>query len=683
MPRPRRSRRAAQAADTVEAETEAAPERGRTRVSGHQVEKETQEAPRRSTRRGRKASVDAPQVNPADQDALRKASDARDSAMQRLALEDVLTTSDATTSEANKMDAEVETGRKVHATPLQQRSHGRDTTGLDLDDDMFAGLDESLALDMDLGDDTEEHQQAPPSGQRSTDTSSMTTGFFKRRGRAPSVSLQGNDSAAIRPSSRAGGTPAISSSFNIGAFRRRQREPSILGTARKPRPESPAGGVAAAAGSDDEDDFAPEAESTPLNRRKTRASNAEAEVEVEIEVEAELEVDLSPAEAEPEAETEAPSSIKSRKRKSIEVPEGSGRPEKVSRVEADLDADIYEATPLETTPVEAEAEKQAEAETQVENQEEDTEIELATKAPLEAEIEATAEAPLEEVDVNASAVDLDDGPSLEEDDDSDLSSLPSLSSPQLPPMLAPARPMTPINQTEFMAPPESSGSEDDEIWPDLRAAIRRKRHGPVTPLRDGNVSDMSSPPSLTHSPNLPPTRQRVQKKQKGKPSPKMTTASLTGLLPRRRHRTRAEDETSSDAEVDGSGLAQDDDELSYLDTRPSRRRAKTTPKQAAATRPGSRGGRAAAAKTVSPVARRTVKRTYSRRSSDKENGSGDEGDETGLSPAPDDTFDGGEEESAESVAEELKNAVKKFAEVDRWEMEFEEMTQSSSPSGAR
>jgi hypothetical protein len=242
--------------------------------------------------------------------------------------------------------------------------------------------------------------------------------------------------------------------------------------------------------------------------------------------------------------------------------------------------------------------------------------------------------------------------------------------------------MTPINLSELMAPPESSGSEDDEIWPDLRAAVKRKRHGPVTPLRDGNISDMSSPPSLTHSPNLPATRHATQRKQKGKPSPKLTTASLTGLLPRRRQRTRAAEDGSSDAELDGSGLANDEDELSYIDTRPSRRRGKTTPlaRRTATNRPGSRGGRTGKS---SPVVARTVKRTYSRRSSDKENPSDDE-ESTGLSPAPDDTFDAGAEgDDSESVAEELKNAVKKFEEVDRWEMEFEEMTQSSSPSGAR
>ncbi|KAH7354369.1 hypothetical protein B0T11DRAFT_288524 [Plectosphaerella cucumerina] len=649
MPRPRRSRAApAQAAETASAEPETAPQRGRTRNSATAIEKDIQEAPRRSTRRGRKQSVEAeaPRLDTAEQKALRKASDARDDAMQRLALEDVFTTSDAATSEANRIDA-VETGRKVQATPQQQHQHRRDTTGLDLDDDMFAGLDSSL----DLGDETAQ-DDAPPSGQRSTDTSSMTTGFFKRRGRAPSVSLQGNDSAAIRPSSRAGGTPAISSSFNIGAFKRRQREPSILGTGRKPlRAESPGEGAGAW---DDEDDFVPEAESTPLNRRKTRGDE----------------------------EVEASSSARSRKRKSIEVGEGSERPEKVSRLEDSVVQGDKEGQLEVDIEVEVETQAETEAETQPEAQVE-PQVEEADTQPapaLEEDIDVDVDIPADVASLHSDDL-LPDDPA-NDSDSSDLSSLPSLPSPQLPPTRAPARPMTPINLSELMAPPESSGSEDDEIWPDLRAAVKRKRHGPVTPLRDGNISDMSSPPSLTHSPNLPATRHATQRKQKGKPSPKLTTASLTGLLPRRRQRTRAAEDGSSDVELDGSGLANDEDELSYIDTRPSRRRGKTTPlaRRTATNRPGSRGGRTGKS---SPVVARTVKRTYSRRSSDKENPSDDE-ESKGLSPAPDDTFDAGAEgDDSESVAEELKNAVKKFEEVDRWEMEFEEMTQSSSPSGAR
>jgi ATP-dependent RNA helicase MRH4 len=76
-------------------------------------------------------------------------------------------------------------------------------------------------------------------------------------------------------------------------------------------------------------------------------------------------------------------------------------------------------------------------------------------------------------------------------------------------------------------------------------------------------------------------------------------------------------------------------------------------------------------------------RTYSRRSSDKENeGEGEDND--GEEGADDETFD----QTTDSVrevfaAEELQQAAKKFKEVDKWELDFEEVVQSSSPAGAR
>lgn len=573
-------------------DTNAATEEAGHPEAGRSNDITNKEAPRRQTRHSRKMSVEIG-VNEAK--ALQKSGSHRDNALEKLAAQDVLTSSGAdagTSSEGNKLELSVEFGRRVHATPAQQR---RDTTGLDLDDDVFDALDDSL-------EDDEEVPQAPASGQRSTDTSSLTASIFnKRRGRAPSISLHGNDSAAIRPSSRAGvsGTPAVSSSFNISAFKRRAREPSILGTGRKPLAESAINVSSDTPSDEDEDDFAPEAESTPLNRRKTQPA---------VEAEA----------------AEGSSSVRSRKRKSLGAHEASDRPEKTSRVESD-------------SHPEAEVEHEPEAEAEV------------------PELEDLA---------------------AEEDADSDLSSLPSLPSPNLP-QLQPHRPSTPLNQTDLMAPPESSGSEDEEVWrPGQYVPANRRRQGAVTPTRNANLSDVSSPPSLTHSPNLPATR-RQQAKKKGKGSPKTTTASLTDLLPRRRQR-KAQDGGSSDAEIDGSALAHDQDELSYIDARPSRRRGKTTPLGRGNAANRATSGRDAAQDKTTPVRRRAV-RTYGRRSSDKENQSDQE--ETGLSPAPDDTFDGGEETT--EVADELKNAVKKFQEVDQWQMEFEEMTQSSSPSGAR
>ncbi|KAK1727354.1 hypothetical protein CaCOL14_006433 [Colletotrichum acutatum] len=524
-----------------------------------------------------------------------------------------------TSSEQQKSDSSVEVGRKTRATPVQQR---RDTTGLDLDDEMFTGLDTTL------GDDDDD-AAAPPSAPRS-EASNFSVSHFRRRGRAPSISIN-KDDAPIRPSSRGiGGTPSISSTFNIGLFKRRQREPSILGTAQKERAQRPIE-VSSGSESDDEEgeDFEPEAESTPLqNRRRTQPPPA-------TELESESQQVLAP-DSQPAAKDAEPTSASSRKRKSIESHEDTERPGKASRTEPEP------------------------------------------------------------------APELDD-----DDSDSALSELPS---PVLTPTRPSAfpRPVTP-NQEDIMAPPESSDSEDNnEAWPDIRTlAKQRRRQAPATPTRDGNISDASSPPSLTHSPNFPATKNKSKQKKQAK-APKVTTADLTGMLPRRRSKKNRDPYSVGGSEDEGgrnSDASQDDDELSYADTRTRSRRAKTTPlKRSTANRPPSRGGRATAAagkaKPAAPSTRAST-RTYSRRLSDKENeGEGEVGGEaeaegaeaeTGAEPeagfegdsfAPirDDILESQESSDPARSADELKKATRKFREVDRWQLEFEEMTEGSSPN---
>ncbi|KAK9779609.1 hypothetical protein AB5N19_12706 [Seiridium cardinale] len=273
----------------------------------------------------------------------------------------------------------------------------------------------------------------------------------------------------------------------------------------------------------------------------------------------------------------------------------------------------------------------------------------------------------------------------------------SLSSPPSSPPLR--RPSTPL-MDDNIAPPESSDSEGTaNFWPPLQSLARGRSRRPPSALRktpvretahEDNFSDISSPPSLTYSPNYgepSPPPQRVAKQTRAA-SKSVTTADLTGLLPRRRHKNARNDpfavDDSDDEEVDTAGLGNDEDELSYLDVRTRRRPA----------RPLSRAGTANQAATRAKSAQRKGKapasskpaRTYGR-SSDKENQQeegdreGEEGDasETGR---PDDVSENSEELVAR-VGVELKQAARKFAEVDKWELEFEEATQSSSPAGAR
>ncbi|KAI8966344.1 hypothetical protein F5Y11DRAFT_189965 [Daldinia sp. FL1419] len=275
--------------------------------------------------------------------------------------------------------------------------------------------------------------------------------------------------------------------------------------------------------------------------------------------------------------------------------------------------------------------------------------------------------------------------------DSELSSPPS--TPQR--RQQSSRPVTPIMDEELMAPPLSSGSSTggSEVWPPLQSLTRTRLRRPApalqrTPVANDDVSDMSSPPSLTYSPNYgepsPPPRQAAKPKRKASSTvePKLTTADLAGLLPRRRRRNVRTGDEDSDAEIDISGLGDDDDELTYLDVRARRHPA----------RPGSRAGqsknqntgkaRGKSAKQASSANRRTTI-TYGR-TSDKENqGESDGGEaEDGESDEQRDG-EGSSQAIVSRVGEELKNAARKFQEVDKWQLDYEEMTQSSSPRDAR
>ncbi|CAG7554364.1 unnamed protein product [Fusarium equiseti] len=547
-------------------------------------------SPERGRRRTTRSS--GARVSTANEQDVLAANRRRDAALDKLGREEPTSTTSRTAEDADS-GSSVEGGRRTAATP----THRGDTTGLDLADSVFLDLDESFGL----GDDSTHV------GLRSNDNSSLNMSTLGRRSRQSSII--GRNDPPIRPSSRGGNTPSISSTLHFGAFKRRAREPSILGTARKPRPEENAAGQEPE--SESEDDFAPEAESTPVNNR--RRTQPEAELEIEVPV--------SP---------DVTTGSKHRKRKSEDALPSSERPEKISRIEREEDQASDEAGP----------------------------------AP---EI-------------------------IDSDGDSD-SSLSDLGSPLGPSPVLPERPVTPINDDELMALPASSDSEDAN-WPDIHTlAKRRRRPSVTTPVRADNFSDVSSPPSLTHSPNYaeaqkPRGRATTRRQQ---PPPKITTADLTSLLPKRHYKKQRASGPESDEEHDTSGIGEDEDELSYVGGRGARRRrGGRSTSRGGAKRPASRGGRTAQAlkpkQTGSGKQAARNAQTYSRRSSDKENeregGSDDEDqhDNSRFQPLPDDTFEDGSAENASTPsADELRQAAKKFKEVDRWELDFEEVTQSSSP----
>ncbi|KAK3333506.1 hypothetical protein B0T19DRAFT_418279 [Cercophora scortea] len=547
----------------------------------------------------------------------------RDDAMDRLA--DITSTSD-----------EVQT-RKAAAAGDTQNAATRparltDASGLDLDESIFGNLDDSL-------DDTEHAIEDTQDGHRSTDTSSFNIALFKRRPRQSSI--VGKDDAPIRPSSRGPNTPSIASGLNLGLFRRRAREPSILGTAQKERASRPESRTASRIdntrnGEDvDGDDSGPDGESTPLNLAKRRSDAA---------------AQAPPADTSPEA---SPFSA-SRKRKSLESHEG-GR----------------EKRPALIPQPEPEPEPEAEQQLQ---------------------------------------------PSIEVDGSSSLGSLsrsPSLS-PRLPPLpITHDRPTTPDPNDPDNAPPASSDSSETGspvVWPTLDSLAhrtyntRRPARGAAAaktpePIADDGSSELSSPPSLTHSPNYNTINTLAAKvKPKTKPvaarapSPKVaTTADLTSLLPRRRHKVKPttrrttndpfdlEDSTEEEEEENN---AAEGDELSRA---ARRRRAQPLSKS---TNRGTGGSKSKAAAAAAEKQKQKAVRTYGSRSSDKENEAGNGEIVVGSGGEEEEEQEEQEEEELDPetsvmmtkrLGEELKKAARKFKEVDRWELSFEEVVESSSP----
>jgi hypothetical protein len=526
------------------------------------------------------------EVNSEQAKVLEASKRRRDDAMNRL---------DDLTSTSRPDEAESLGTGQGGETAGERQPRLTDLSGLDLDDELFANLDDSL-------DDTENAIEETRTGYRSTDTSTFNVAMFKRRPRQSSVA--GRDDAPIRPSSRGQATPSISRALNFGNFKRRAREPSILGTGRKARAArslsraSQASRNASVLG--DGDDSGPDGESTPLDktRRQTRASLADSPSRAGSPVQA------------------------SRKRKSLETHENDR--EKRPAVEAE-----------EAKAEELEAEE--------------------IHQSIEIEVERTPSPPR--------------GRGRERE-----------------------RFSTPVQEDDpDMAPPLSSSSESNSpaAWPSLDTLAHRTytRKQPTRALKTpeplDSSSDLSSPPSLTHSPNYDAPAKAVPKKKAAPPQKKVTTADLTSLLPRRRHKASNRDKDNNDpfdldASEDERYNAAD---TSDVDSRAPRRRKGQRP--LAKSSSNSKGKQAEATNAGS---KKRAVRTYGSMNDDKEN---DEAAEEIVVASGDEELDEEEQDElpveetsqmmVERLGEELQKAAKKFKEVDKWELSFEQATQSSSP----
>lgn len=427
--------------------------------------------------------------------------------------------------------------------------------------------------------------------QRTTSTSNNAPGHMGGRVRSSSIGLDMDRNASAVPGS----------ALRIGNFKRRARAPSVLGTGQKPRAPRPEYDL------EDEDDFSPDDQSTPLNLSKSKATVGSSE-----------------------------GSSNSRKRKlsAVQVPRSQESPEPEEPASPTLTSHREVADGDDTIP---------------------------STEPLE-EIEQEEE--LEEEDDN-------------EDEPEDRSRSPSQ---ELPP-LSDARHITPEPLSSTMAPPESSTPAPDSPPPPRSIARPRPQQAPArsgrpvraeTPLPRNQDSPPSSPPSLTHSPNGPAARTAPRPKKQPPPVSTLSTAELQALLPRRRrHTTRDPFDIPSEDELDVSGLASDEDELSTM--RPVSRRSMAPPvRKPTKLKPAAKSKRA------------TYGRAASRAASDKENDAEADPNDS-LGPLPDDAAEEDGEASVESsqalekrVGKELKNAARKFQEVDKWELDFEECTASSS-----
>lgn len=236
-----------------------------------------------------------------------------------------------------------------------------------------------------------------------------------------------------------------------------------------------------------------------------------------------------------------------------------------------------------------------------------------------------------------------------------------------------------LDDDSVLAPPASSSSSEagsPTVWPALNT-LGKKHRGTKTPALDDDVSDMSEPPPLTHSPN--PKATNAVPKGKGKTaarkeSPKLSTADLAALLPRRRRKARRDGEGSENEET---GSDQDMYDVSSHSRASRKRTARPV------TGPSSRANQANQARSTAAPAKRSTRRTYGSRRFDRENAVDGDSigvDEDASTPLDDTIFDADKTgTSPGELGEELRAASKKFKEVDEWELDYEEVIESSSP----
>ncbi|KAG6062305.1 hypothetical protein E4U32_002548 [Claviceps aff. humidiphila group G2b] len=650
MPRPKRARRA----PPVKEPKPAAPAATTTEKRDDDGEQNEDNQRGRTRARARATRSATARSGLSEEDALRAARQSQDAALDRLANEDPTITSGPEDDDNNNNSGSSKRERVPVERPqraMETPLARRDTSGLDLaDDSMFGDLGDSFA--------DGEVPEAPPSGA----SSSATLSHLKTRPRSRQSSIIGRNDPPIRPSSRGGNTPGVSSSFNIGLFRRRAREPSILGISRR-GPRSQTGSVTS-------------------SRAGSRASSVVRDSELEMDSEGDVVM--------PEAES-TPSKSRRQSRKSQTHHQQQQQQQQEDKQE---DKQPSPSPPPSPSP------DPRRRSTRKRNREDAAHSESEARPARVSRMEANG--------------------GLVIDSDSELSDLPS--SPPLA-SFAGARAVTPVNMDEINAPPASSDSEVDNnvTWPDIHTLAKKRRRPSVTTPAHDNFSDISTPPSLTHSPNnlasAAATKARSaakhQQQRHRRQSPKITTADLASLLPKRTYKKQnREDDFDMDSDS-GANSSQGEQEDYTRSRRPQPRRGrgrgrKGPPPTSRTAAPSSTSTALKPKRATESAGRvrrsaRTAHKTY-RSGEDKENDIAEDHDDDGdenaeeeegeddeeqqhenshFQPLPDDTFDESALVPDVQNTEELLRAAQKFSEVDQWELSYEEMVEPPSPQGAR
>jgi len=167
----------------------------------------------------------------------------------------------------------------------------------------------------------------------------------------------------------------------------------------------------------------------------------------------------------------------------------------------------------------------------------------------------------------------------------------------------------------------------------------------------------------------------------------LDTAALQDLLPRRRHGpTRGGEFDIHSNSVSEKSL--DKEEVSFHAPKKAKTRHGKIHRQPLTSKQGGAAKIKATGAKTSKTSRTTkasrLSKTYSRRSSDQENDARtlEEGEPAGDGSNPIEVSR--RAEAPFKTSKELKQLAEKFAEVDKWEMEFEVVTaSSSSPRDAR